>query len=485
MTVSLPGNPDLTKLKGHARTLRDQVRDGVPTALELVRTHHPRRPDLTADDAVGFRLADAQLTLARRYGFASWPRLVSHLRVTAELRCSPHAEPVGLELHDDAERADELLRLACLTYGSDDRTRLPRAQALLAEHPQLAAASIHTAAATGQHAVVAAMLDAEPGLVEVRGGPFRWEPLLYLTYSRLRDGDPPATARALLAAGADPDAGFLWDGLVPPFTALAGVFGAGEGDAPPHVAWPELARLLLAAGADANDAQTLYNWGLGGRRGDDTAVLELLYEFGFGRGDGGPWKQRLGDAHPTPTQLVADELAHAARSGLPRRTRLLLAHGADPNSRGGHPVFGGRTAYQLAVGRGHTEVAELLGAAGADLSSVSEGAVLVGRLLQGDRTVGSPAVKRIRKLHPGLIVTVAELGRAQSVQLLVELGWDVNHRRRTTALHEAAIRGDRELTELLLGLGADRGALDTEHNATPAGWARFHGHDDLALLLEP
>ena len=41
-------------------------------------------------------------------------------------------------------------------------------------------------------------------------------------------------ARLLLAHGADPNAGYLWQGLPSPFTALTGVFGRGEGDQPPH-----------------------------------------------------------------------------------------------------------------------------------------------------------------------------------------------------------------------------------------------------------
>ncbi len=290
MTVSLPGNADLSKLKDRARTLRDQVRDRIPAALDLVRTHHPRLPDLTGVDSAGFRLADAQLTLARRYGFASWPRLVSYLHTAAELRRSPHAEPVGQELHNDDERADELLRLACLTYGSDDPTRLPRGRALLAEHPQLASASIHTAAATGQADAAASMLQADPGLVRVQGGPFRWEPLLYLTFSRLPDGDPLATARGLLDAGADPGAGYLWEGLVPPFTALTGVFGAGEGDAPSHAAelrgccWqpvrtPTIRRPSTTGVSVACAVTTPRSWSCCASSGSDVATVD--------RGSGG------------------------------------------------------------------------------------------------------------------------------------------------------------------------------------------------------
>jgi len=46
--------------------------------------------------------------------------------------------------------ADELLRLACLTNGDDDPGRPRQAAALLTAHPQLAWASIYTAAATDE-----------------------------------------------------------------------------------------------------------------------------------------------------------------------------------------------------------------------------------------------------------------------------------------------------------------------------------------------
>ena len=170
------------------------------------------------------------------------------------------------------------------------------------------------------------------------GGPHRWEPLLYLAYSRVAGaGDPLEVARLLIEAGADPNAGFLWDGLVPPFTALTGAFGRGEGDPPPHRDSLALARLLLEAGADPNDAQAVYNlhWTA------DDAWLELLLEFGFGDAATAARGTR-GSAAPTrrPRENAEDCLMWAAHQGFAHRVELLLAAGVDPDGRGTeHPIL--------------------------------------------------------------------------------------------------------------------------------------------------
>ncbi|MGW0801584.1 hypothetical protein [Nonomuraea sp. NPDC002799] len=349
----LPDNPSLERLREQAKTLLQDVRAGLSEARGLVTEFHPRPPETP-------ELSDAQLVTARRYGFASWAELTEHIGTIERYSRSPHRVGPSEEL------PEEFLRLACLTYGHDHAGRTGEAGLLLARHPHLAAANVFTMAATGSADALAGALAADPRLARTQGGPFGWEPLLYLTYARLDIAAPyVAAARLLLEHGADPDTGFLWDGLTSPFTALTGAFGGGESDQPPHPQGWALARLLLEAGADPNDNQTLYNLGLGGSFSDDTAHLELLLEFGLGRGEGGPWHARLGPALQSPQQMVRDELATAALRGGPRRARLLLAHGAEVHGLGGHPVYDGRTPYELALLNGHTEVANLLAAAGA------------------------------------------------------------------------------------------------------------------------
>src|SRR5437867_7797670 len=78
-TVSrgLPKRPHLDIPKREARELLDQWRQGERDAFERIRHRHPKYR--TADDSIigagPFRLNDAQLVIAREYGFAQWTTL--------------------------------------------------------------------------------------------------------------------------------------------------------------------------------------------------------------------------------------------------------------------------------------------------------------------------------------------------------------------------------------------------------------------------
>jgi ketosteroid isomerase-like protein len=489
----LPGNANLEHLKKGAKSFQRAVRDGDAGAADVVREFHPRLPDARpgSPELNGFTRADALLVVARQFGFSSWPKLRAHLELVARYARSPHEQPVGEPLSGEQAVIDEFLRLACLTYGDDDPDRFRQAESLLQAHDWLARASIHTIAATGEVDAARELLARDPSHASLVGGPHGWEPLLYLTYSRVRLGpgrSAVAVARLLLEHGADPNAGYLWEGLIPPFTALTGALGGG-GTIPKHQEELALARLLLQAGADANDGQALYNQGWGPDPQEDW--LELLFEFGLGTGDGGPWRRLLGEQQDSPRKMLEDLLIAAAGHGLTDRVRRLLARGVDPEGREPkHPIYQGRSPVQEAALAGHMDVVALLVDAGAswEHDQVDE---LVATAMSGDRGT----MERLLAADPGLrlraiercpdqLVRAAEQDNYEAVALLIELGFDVNARSRTAPLHEAAMRGNVPVIKLLLDHGADPNIHDRGYDATPAGWAEHHGQREAQELLE-
>jgi ankyrin repeat protein len=103
----------------------------------------------------------------------------------------------------------------------------------------------------------------------------------------------------------------------------------------------------------------------------------------------------------------------------------------------------------------------------------------VAELVAADPTLAAQAAAR----HPARITTAVELGNPDAVRILAGLGLDVSHKQRITPLHAAAWKGDRALADLLLSLGADPNARDSEFDATPAGWAEHARHEELAIYL--
>ena len=69
----LPPRPSLEFERKEAKALLRRLRAGDPDAIARARARHPA---LASSDVENVKLADAQLVIAREYGFASWPRLV-------------------------------------------------------------------------------------------------------------------------------------------------------------------------------------------------------------------------------------------------------------------------------------------------------------------------------------------------------------------------------------------------------------------------
>jgi hypothetical protein len=73
MSRQLPSRPNLDHLRKQAKDLLDDIQKANP----------------------GWKLADAQHAIARGYGFASWPRLKSHVESLARGPMDPDIESVG------------------------------------------------------------------------------------------------------------------------------------------------------------------------------------------------------------------------------------------------------------------------------------------------------------------------------------------------------------------------------------------------------
>ena len=89
---SLPDRPNLNHLRKEAKRLLASCKARDPLALERMHVQVPKATRLTRDrDATEpeLRLADAQLCLAREYGFGSWPELKRYV----DLRAWTHGDP--------------------------------------------------------------------------------------------------------------------------------------------------------------------------------------------------------------------------------------------------------------------------------------------------------------------------------------------------------------------------------------------------------
>ena len=221
-----PQRPNLEQFKQQAKDLLKAYRAGEADAVAEVERYEQ------SPDPSDFALNDAQRVLARSYGYASWPKLKDYIEVAEEYARTPHVDPPAPAQPDDpAQRENTFLRLACLTYGYQDHpSRRERAWQMLAEHPDLATASIYTVAAIGDVAATKEMLNNNPELVRTPGGPYDIVPLLYASYSRLNSEAPGHStlevARLMLEHGADPNAGWLQYNA--PYTALTGALGDVE-----------------------------------------------------------------------------------------------------------------------------------------------------------------------------------------------------------------------------------------------------------------
>jgi ankyrin repeat protein len=453
--IVMDGRPvDLARARREAKALLSAARAGDAAARARLLAARP------AADPGAPRLADAQLAIARELGARSWPALVRDAQTRDMAR---------------DERARTLVEWATSARRED-------AEALLALDPGLARAALDAALVLGDAERVGAALARDPGTARRGLGLHGWPALLYVSYSAFLGGGRSdglvACAQALLGAGADPDAAWEND-VYEPMTALHGAAGLAHE--------PRLTGLLLAAGADPDDARALR----GAAGAEDPACLELLLDAGR-RVQGAlalahaAQRGRLRTAGvllergPREWGERENALQWAVRGeASAEMVRLLVDHGADLEA-----SFDGtgRTPYGVAVRSGRPDLAELLAHLGARRRAAPLDE-LIGACLAGDgstaRRVASEhldAARLLRTAEADVLGRCAARGRREAVELLLELGVPVDARGPAglTALQEATRCDDADLVALLLERGADPGKRlpEDEHEGQASPGAR-------------
>jgi len=460
MTQVLPPRPNLDRLKKQAKQLLKNYRDGNDESLEQVRLFFPSPHSFKT-------LRDAQLVIARSYGYPGWTDLV-------------HAvDEILLNALSSAERADELVDLACLQYnGQDSDVRFDRAARMLLNYPELAEQNLITAIVSNDLNRVGSVLDKDPALATMAAGPRHWPPLMYLAYNRIpepgKQKNALAIARLLLDHGADPNAYVMLQYRYR-FTVLTGAMGEGEGGAvnqPPHQYAPELARLLLEAGANPNESQGLYNTVF---TDSGPFWLRLLVEFGLDKESRVNW-----DSSEPPARIIDFLLEMTVNRNFVSRVDDLLKLGADPNAR---CMYSERSIYSLALTRGHDEIARRLLDAGAKPEALSlEDQFLIAVNQRDQEKITSLAAQMPDLLqHP----EYCQHANEPMLSLLISLGLDMNHQDNNgkCLLHYMAANGNLAGVRFLLGHGAREDLRDHQYQGTALAWAHFNHQTDVLHYL--
>jgi ankyrin repeat protein len=482
--TALPPRADLDHLKKQAKSLLRLYRKGDPAAIERFAAHLPSAANRSADGiaALRFRLHDAQSRIAREYGFPSWGDLALHVAATAFAR------------DHQGDRVRDWLALAYggVVTGRYDSPKPRLAAHLWSQQPDRFGEDLSVACAVGDADLVAAAISADPDWINRLLGPFQLPPLVAVTHSGL--GPLPefelrlrACAQLLLRAGADPNQR-IFNRYPPasldapdehgPLSALYGAAGLNRD--------PILTEMLLDAGADPNDGESLYH---SLERPDCTL---LLLRRGARIGGTNALRRALDMKEATALEML---LAHGADPNEPpgqgptrqwgapllraiavrcsaRHIEALLQAGADPRAR----TPDGVTAYRLALQFGLADVAERLRAAGAAepltpedefMAACSRGDLVDARRVQSQHPElpGSLPAAQLR-----LLPDATAWGSAEAVKTMVECGWPLSARGGdwdATALNHAVMRGDPDLTRFLLAHGAS--------------WHEQHGYGDNVL----
>jgi ankyrin repeat protein len=475
----LPASPSLEQQKKQARELLRAAQAAESSALRRFREHHPR-----FDGSGSLALADAQLVMAREYGFASWPKLKAF--IDQVVRPGP-TRPYVLDGVWYDQRARGLVEM--------HRGALPNALAQIrAWHPTFAKASDAEIAASAFTQDDARLVYAH------QHGARDWDDFLD-QLTRVGRGEAGSEFAQGFSAIEQRDAGILRE-LLGRHPGLAGEQGTNGNTLLSLAVAIErrdgpLVRALLEAGADPN-APNDRGWTPLHQAAsvNRPALVVLLLEAGAAvtvpaHGEGGTplaaalfWGHREAASLLAEVAIVPDNLRiNAALGCVDRLSRFFREDGSlipeAGSGRGFYRPHSGFPAWSPSDDRD-----EILGEAlswAARNGAVEAMEFLVERGAGLDDSVyrGTPLMFAVAWRKPA------------AVRWLLEHGADPNRRApfhgqesgRVTALHLAAQTNDPELVRMLLDHGADRSIRDENYDSDPAGWAEHTGSGRTLALL--
>ncbi len=461
MPKSLPSRPSLEQLKKQAKELLQSFILRGPEAVQRVREFHPDFSKLgDAESAcVEFSLADAQLTLAREYGFASWPKLKDQVEKLAAL----HDPALALQsaiLSDDTARVAELL-----VKFPDLKKRLNEA---LPDH------------GFGSTPLLAAVQRSNRDMIDLllhSGADINQRSHWWAGSFGVLDNDH-GLADFLIARGARVDAhaaarlGML-DKLRELVAADPAVVAArgGDGQTPLHFACSvEIAGLLLEHGADID-------------------ALDIDHEST-------PAQYMMRDRREVARYLVSrgcrTDLLMAAALGDLNLVRCLLdedpariymsvsnEHFPKNNPKAGGTIYiwtlgWNKTPHALARESGCTEVLRLLMDRSPESLKLSLALELGDKELFNRLLASAPQMpKTLSGVERRKLADAAQDRNIDAVRLMLEAGWPVDARGQHggTALHWAAWHGQTEMVRLILRFHPPLEMEDSDFGGPPLGWA--------------
>jgi ankyrin repeat protein len=426
----LPSHPSLEQLKKQAKAILKGYQSADPEILQRIREHETQKPV--------FSLADAQLLIAREYGFGSWAKLRAHVLAPVD---------------------EENIK------------------------------SLHQAARQGDLAAIGSLLDAHPEVLNETGGRG-----VRTALHEAVGGTQEAAVKLLLERGADPNIRCEGDNAFPlhfacekqhfPIIRLLIEHAAdpvGEGDY--HelgvIGWatvwpsnpdPEIVDYLLAYGARHNLSSAV-------AMGEVKMIRELVARTPADLEK----RMDLANKRRMPLHLAVVKKQTGA-------LRALLELGANTESLD----EAGFSALDQASLSDEAEAVQALLDHGAKIRLPA--AMALGKQREMDQLLR----KDPDSVKPGnrwgnLIIRASELGSAAVIEALIQAGASVDVRDDPktsvdstwgyTALHAAAFFGKRDAAAILLKHGANVRAREEKYRGTPAGWANYAGHTEVRDLI--